>query len=268
MKGTYRERLATLTEARGNLCVGIDPMPSVLDAWEAPHTVAGLEQVARGIVEELGERVAVYKPQAAFFEPYGSAGIAVLERVLADIRDVGSLSILDVKRGDIGSSLSGYAQAYLAPDAPLRADAITLSPYLGVDALLPAFKLAKETRRGVYVLARTSNPEGGELQTAVTGAGRSVAQSVLDRMTALNEDFDGLIGAVLGATHRDLGCDPESFNGSILAPGLGAQGATLAGLAETFGNAIPYVLPTASRQVIGQGRSALTLRFDSLLSQS
>lgn len=265
---TYRERLARLTGERGNLCVGIDPMPSVLDAWEAPHDVSGLERVARGIVDELGAQVAVYKPQAAFFEPYGAAGVAVLEKVLTDIREAGSLSILDVKRGDIGSSLTGYAEAFLTDGAPLSADAITVSPYLGVGALAPAFELARANRRGVYVLARTSNPEGERIQTAQTASGVTVAQQVLDEITELNASYDGLIGAVLGATHRDLGCDPSGFTGSILAPGIGAQGASLSDLASTFGDAIPYVLPTASRQVIGGARDVLHVRLASLLSRS
>ncbi len=262
---TFRERLAAACEARGALCVGIDPMPSVLDAWGASHDVAGLERVARGVVEELGERAAVFKPQSAFFEPFGSRGIAVLEQVLADIRDAGALSILDVKRGDIGSSMRGYAEAYLADGAPLAADAITVSPYLGVGALAPAFELARDHRRGVYVLARTSNPDGGAIQTATVGHGGSVAQHVIDELTRLNTTLDGLAGVVLGATQRDLGADPTRFNGSILAPGIGAQGATMGDLATVFGAALPLVLPTSSRQVIGGGRDELAARFAQLV---
>ena len=110
---TYATRLTQATADRGRLCVGIDPMPSVLDAWGLSRDVAGLEACARGIVEALGDRVAVFKPQSAFFEAYGSAGVAVLERLLRDIRAAGALSLLDVKRGDIGSSMAGYAAAHL-----------------------------------------------------------------------------------------------------------------------------------------------------------
>lgn len=260
---SYRSRLEAAVGARGNACVGIDPMPSVLDAWGASHDAAGVETVARGIVEVLGEHVAVFKPQSAFFEPYGAAGIRVLERVLADIADAGALSILDVKRGDIGSSMRGYAEAYLIDDAPLAADAITVSPYLGVGALSPAFELAHRYNRGIYVLARTSNPDGGTIQTAHTPEG-SVAQHVLDVLTELNSSLDGLLGAVLGATQTELGCDPSRFNGSILAPGIGAQGATIAGLESVFGAAYSSVLPTASRQVIGGGSKELMARFANL----
>ena len=115
---TYAKRLAGNTAERGNLCVGIDPMPSVLAAWGLEPGVRGLEKCSRGIVEELGERIAVFKPQSAFFEAHGSRGIAVLERVLADIRDAGALSLLDVKRGDIGSSMAGYADAISTMNLP------------------------------------------------------------------------------------------------------------------------------------------------------
>lgn len=264
---TYRARLAAAVAARGSLCVGIDPMPSVLAAWDVEPDVRGLETVSRGIVEVLGEHAAVFKPQSAFFEPYGSAGIAVLERVLDDVRQAGAISILDVKRGDIGSSMGGYAEAYLHPGSPLSADAITVSPYLGVDALAPAFELARTHGRGVYVLARTSNPEGGRIQTASTDAGTTVAQHVLDEITALNPGHDLLIGAVLGATHAELGCDPGGFNGSILAPGIGAQGAGTDDLRRIFAKVLPNVLPNASRAVIGGGAEELFSRFDALASR-
>ncbi len=146
---SYRNRLDTLLGSRGRLCVGIDPMPKVLEAWDLPNTAVGVERCAREIVRILGDKVAVFKPQSAFFEAHGSAGIVALERTLADIRQAGALSILDVKRGDIGSSMAGYAAAYLSEDSPLRADAITVSPYLGVDALAPARDLAERTGRGV-----------------------------------------------------------------------------------------------------------------------
>ncbi|WP_320060592.1 orotidine-5'-phosphate decarboxylase [Tessaracoccus defluvii] len=145
---TYATRLTQATADRGRLCVGIDPMPSVLDAWGLSRDVAGLEACARGIVEALGDRVAVFKPQSAFFEAYGSAGVAVLERLLRDIRAAGALSLLDVKRGDIGSSMAGYAAAHLGEGAPLWADAITVSPYLGVGALRPAIDAAVAGDRG------------------------------------------------------------------------------------------------------------------------
>ena len=222
---------------------------------------------ARGIVEELGELVAVFKPQSAFFEAFGSKGVAVLERVLADIRGAGALSILDVKRGDIGSSMAGYAAAHLGEGAPLWSDAITVSPYLGVGALQPAIDAAVAGGQGLYVLARTSNPEGAPVQLARAGTG-SVAQHVVDTVTEINETADLAVGLVVGATHADLGCDLSAFNASILVPGIGAQGGTVEGLADVFGAALRLVLPTASREIIGSGHQRLRERTLTLIKST
>ncbi len=256
---SYARRLAAAIADRGRLCVGIDPMPSVLAAWGLEATIAGLETCARTIVAELGQQVAVFKPQSAFFEAFGSQGIAVLERVLADIRDAGALSVLDVKRGDIGSSMAGYAAAYLQ-EGPLAADAITLSPYLGVGALAPAIEKAVANGKGVYVLARTSNPESSAIQT-------HTAQLVIDEIEEHNPSWDYAVGLVVGATHTDLGCDVSTFNASILAPGIGAQGGTVEGLKSSFGAAVNHVLPSVSREVIGAGGGALSSRTARLLDQ-
>lgn len=263
---TYATRLAQATADRGRLCVGIDPMPSVLDAWGLPRDVSGLEACARGIAEALGGRVAVFKPQSAFFEAYGSAGVAVLERLLRDIRDSGALSLLDVKRGDIGSSMAGYAAAHLGDGAPLWADAITVSPYLGVGALRPAIDAAVAGRQGLYVLARTSNPEGAPVQLARSADGRSVAQTVADAVAELNPSADFAVGLVTGGTHESLGVDLSGFNGSLLVPGIGAQGGTIESLPSIFGPATSHVLPTASREVIGHGAGELLPRFERLVA--
>lgn len=264
---TYAASLAAATAERGRLCVGIDPMPSVLDAWGLPHDLSGLERCARGIVAVLGGRVAVFKPQSAFFEAFGSRGVAVLERVLGDIRDAGALSILDVKRGDIGSSMAGYASAFLGDDAPTRADAITVSPYLGVGALRPAIDAAVAGGQGLYVLARTSNPDGAPIQLARSGD-VSVAQHVVNTVAGLNPAADHAVGLVVGGTHAELGCSLDHFNASILVPGIGAQGGTIEGLRSTFGPALGHVLPTASREVIGAGEAALAGRLERLLEST
>ncbi|MEL4356858.1 MULTISPECIES: orotidine-5'-phosphate decarboxylase [unclassified Luteococcus] len=258
---TYAERLKSLTEQRGALCVGIDPHPQILAAWGLDDDVRGLETCARTMVEALGPEVAVFKPQSAFYEVHGSAGIAVLERVLADIRDAGALSILDVKRGDIGSTMAGYARAYLTDESPLRADAITLSPYLGFESLRPAIDLAHQHGRGLYLLARTSNPEGGDVQLATASAGGSVAQLIVDQAAAENQaSGQYALGLVVGGTHADPGCDVSAFNGSILVPGIGAQGGTIEGLREIFGDAVGKLLPSASRQVMRGGPGVDGLR--------
>ncbi|HHW82818.1 MAG TPA: orotidine-5'-phosphate decarboxylase, partial [Actinomycetales bacterium] len=162
----FGARLYAAMRERGPLCVGIDPHASLLDAWGLPDTPEGLREFSLTVVDQLGGIVPALKPQSAFFERHGSAGVAVLEEVLAAARDAGVATILDVKRGDIGSTMSGYAEAYLRPGAPLEADSITLSPYLGPGSLDPAVRLAREHGKGVFVLALTSNPEGASVQHA------------------------------------------------------------------------------------------------------
>jgi orotidine-5'-phosphate decarboxylase len=237
----------------------------LLRDWGLGDDVAGLERFALGAVEALAPEVALVKPQSAFFERHGARGIRVLEQVLVAARDAGALVLLDVKRGDIGSTMAGYAAAYLSDGAPLAADAITVSPYLGVGALDPAFELAGRTGRGVFVLALTSNPEGADVQAAVTGAGSTgagstVAQSVVDAVAARNAGHVGDFGVVVGATTAAGALRFEALNGPILAPGIGAQGACLMDLPEVFGAAVRHVLPTTSRDLLRYGPEPASLR--------
>ena len=258
---SYGERLVNALRQRGPLCVGIDPHPGILTSWDLPVNPTGLERCARGMVEALGELVPVFKPQSAFFEAYGAAGVAVLERTLTDIAAVGALSLLDVKRGDIGSTMAAYAAAYLTDGSTLAADAITLSPYLGFGSLEDAIELAIAQGRGVYVLALTSNPEGPEIQHATTADGRTVGQLVIDRAASHNSGPGlGSVGVVIGATIAAPGVDLSRLNGSILAPGLGAQGATASDLGTVFGTALANVLPSMSREVMNAGPAPAALR--------
>ncbi|WP_341728742.1 orotidine-5'-phosphate decarboxylase [Brooklawnia sp.] len=260
MTAAYRTRLAELTAARGNLCVGVDPHEPLVRAWGFDYDLEGLERVSRGLIEAVGDQVAVFKPQAAFFECFGAAGMQVLARVLADIARAGALSILDVKRGDIGSTMGAYARAYLSGDTDLSADAITVSPFLGFGSLAPAVELAHQTGRGLYVLCRTSNPEGGDVQQAVRG-GRSVAQQIADAARAANAaSGQDAVGLVIGGTLRQLELDLHGFSGSILVPGIGAQGGTMEALESLFGVAAAHVLPSASREVMKAGPQPEALR--------
>ncbi|MFT3969719.1 MAG: orotidine-5'-phosphate decarboxylase [Micropruina sp.] len=268
---SYQQRLDAVVARRGALCVGIDPHPGLLTAWGLSVDATGVEAFSRRVVEAVGTEVAVFKPQSAFFEIHGSAGIAVLERTLADISGAGALSILDVKRGDIGSTMDAYAEAYLADGSPLAADALTVSPYLGFGSLQPAFDRAHRYGRGVYVLARTSNPEGGQVQLAAGQTGQNVAQEIIEAAARLNEaSGQSAIGLVVGGTHSDLGCDVSSFNGSILVPGIGFQGGRIDDLPALFGDALRHVLPAVSRDVLGAGPDAAALadRVRALLSGS
>ena len=183
---TFGDRLHAAVAARGPLCAGIDPHAGLLEAWGLTDDVAGLEAFALGATEAIAPHVAVVKPQSAFFERFGSRGVAVLERVIATAREAGAQVLLDVKRGDIGSTSQAYADAYLDPASPLAADAITASPYLGFGSLTPMIETARRHGAGVFVLALTSNPEGPEVQHATGPSGRTVAGTVLDHLRALN----------------------------------------------------------------------------------
>ena len=250
---TYWRRLQGLMVERGPLCVAVDPHPSILQAWELPVSAAGAERCARHLVDVLGQNVAAFKPQSAFFERYGSAGIAALERVVADIRASGAICILDVKRSDIGSTMEAYADAYLADGAPLAADAITVSPFLGFGSLQPVFERAHRFERGVYVLTRTSNPEGAQVQLAFRDES-SVAQHIIDEAARVNrESRQRAIGLVVGGTHKTLGCDLDGFTGSILVPGIGAQGGRMEDLSALFGTAVDQVLVAVGRDILAAG---------------
>lgn len=283
---SFGARLRVAMDELGPLCAGIDPHPGLLAHWGLNESVQGLETFAMTCVEAFAGTVAVVKPQSAFFERFGSAGIAVLERTLTGLREAGTLSVLDVKRGDIGSTMTAYALAYLSDDSPLRADAITVSPFLGFGSLRPALDLARESGRGVFVLALTSNPEGPGVQHA-TLDGRSVAGSIVDGVTRQNaindagnaDDADdagnagnadgsarvlGSVGMVIGATVGDavrrLGLDLAGANAPLLAPGVGAQGATTADLRTVFGAAMGNVLASSSREILGAGPQGVALK--------
>jgi orotidine-5'-phosphate decarboxylase len=169
---------------------------------------------------------------------------------------------MDAKRGDIGSTMAGYAEAYLSKDAPLFSDALTVSPYLGYGSLSPAVALARESGAGLFVLALTSNPEGPEVQHAVRGDGRTVGATMLAHLAAENagEEPLGSFGAVVGATVGDLSSYDLDINGPLLAPGVGAQGATAADLPTVFGAAVRNVVPNVSRGVLRHGPDVGALR--------
>ena len=258
----FGARLARAVAERGPLCVGIDPHPGLLDAWGLTRDVAGVERFALTVVEALADRVAVLKPQSAFFERYGSRGVAVLERVIADARAAGALVLNDVKRGDIGSTVEAYAAAYLDPASPLCGDAMTASPYLGFGSLTPLLETALAHGNGVFVLGLTSNPEGPQVQHAVAADGRTVAQTVLDAVAEANAGFGpcGPVGVVVGATVGETGHDLSRVGGPFLAPGLGAQGAGADDLRAVFGRARRWVLPSVSREVLRAGPDGASLR--------
>jgi orotidine-5'-phosphate decarboxylase len=261
MTTTFGERVHAAMAERGQFCVGIDPHASLLHDWGLADDPAGLETFALTVVEAVAPHCSVVKPQSAFYERHGSRGVAVLERVIAESRAAGAQVLLDVKRGDIGSTSQAYADAYLDRSSPLAADAITASPFLGFGSLDPMVATARRHGAGVFVLALTSNKEGPEVQHAVGAGGSSVAGIVLDRLRALNAGADplGSFGAVVGATIADPGED-LAIHGPLLAPGYGEQGGGPADVRRIFGASAAHVLASSSRGVLrlGPDRAAMT----------
>jgi orotidine-5'-phosphate decarboxylase len=257
---TFGARLHAAMRDRGALCAGIDPHPSLLAAWGLGDDVAGLERFAGTCVEAWGSRLAVLKPQSAFFERMGSGGIAVLERLIADARSAGALVLLDAKRGDLGSTMKGYADAYLEQSSPLAVDAITVNPYLGFESLRPMLDAAAENAAGVFVVALTSNPEGAQFQHAATAHG-TVAGEVLAAVRAENEGAVplGSVGAVVGANLARLDEDVD-VNGPLLAPGYGVQGGSAETMRRLFGSTYPNVLASTSRGLLTSGPTVKGLR--------
>lgn len=264
---SFGARLRTLVDRLGPLCVGIDPHAALLASWGLSDDASGLDSFAMTVVEALGDQVAVLKPQSAFFERHGSRGIAVLERCVAAARDAGALVLLDAKRGDIGSTMAAYAD-YLDPTHPLCVDAMTVSPFLGFGALDPAIEAAQRHGGGLFVLARTSNPEGGTVQLATSpGEGNrsatSVAQQIVDSIAEINSAVapDGSIGVVVGATLPTLDVDLSGLGGPVLIPGLGAQGGEPAHVRRLFAGHSGVLLPSSSRDVLAAGPDVESLRM-------
>ncbi len=274
----FGERLHGAIEQRGRLCVGIDPHGALLDAWGLPRDARGVREFGLRVVDAAAGRVAVVKPQVAFFEVHGSAGFAALEDVMAAARQAGLIVLADAKRGDIGTTMDAYAAAWLTVGAPLEADAVTVSPFLGVGALRSTFELARDAGKGVFVLAATSNPEGAFIQQAVPQsvsidedgehAAATVAADIVSEVSMFNRSVGGPLGdfgLVIGAT-----VDPAAYAlpdvidppAPILAPGFGAQGARLGQLASLFGAQAPYVLASASRSILRHGPDGLVPAID------
>ncbi len=260
----FGARLAAVLEDRGPLCLGIDPHPFLLDQWGLPDSALGVRDFSLRAVEAAGDAIGIVKPQVAFFERHGSAGYAALEEVIGVARAAGLLVIADAKRGDIGSTVDAYGEAWLTPDAPLESDAMTLVAYQGVESLAGPLARARENGKGVFVLAATSNPEARATQTAVLvegGESRSVAAAIVAEVAGHNPaDRLGDVGVVIGATvgmgdfgiaHQDLEHTP------ILAPGFGEQGASLSDIRSLFGVVSGNVIANVGRGLLRMGPDGL-----------
>jgi orotidine-5'-phosphate decarboxylase len=256
---SFASRVAKAVAISGPLCAGIDPSESLLDQWGLEPDAGGLARFGLACVEAFAGVVPVIKPQVAFFERRGSAGLAALEAVITEARAAGLLVIADVKRGDIGNTMVAYAGAWLDPDSPLGVDALTAVPYLGLGSLQPLFERAALDGRGVIVVVRSSNPEGRVLQEARTDGGRgpAVEDMLLAQIAETNQAGlvpPGTVGAVVGATLEPSAFRLPELGGVILAPGVGAQGAGPTEVGRLFAGCPPgSVLASVSRSVLGAG---------------
>jgi orotidine-5'-phosphate decarboxylase len=261
---SFGGRVAEAVGRLGPLCAGIDPSAALLEAWGLPDDASGLRSFCGICVDAFGGVVPVIKPQVAFFERHGSAGMAALEGLLVEAREAGLLVLADAKRGDIDTTAAAYADAWLGDGSTLAADAVTVHPYLGLAALAPLIALAGRTGRGVIVVTRSSNPEGRLIQEAVTSSGDSVEESLLAEIAAWNASPEiptGTVGAVVGATLEPSVFPLSQLGGVILAPGLGAQGAQPSQIAERFGECVPgSVIASTSRALLATGPKAAELR--------
>lgn len=275
LPSSFGVRLADAFVAYGQLCVGIDPHAALLEQWGLADDVSGLESFAKTVIDETAGRIGIIKPQVSFFERFGSKGFAVLEEACERAAEAGLLVIMDVKRGDIGSTMDGYFDAWLGQSAPFICDAVTVSPYLGFDSLKPFMAGATERGKGVFVLAATSNPKAAPLQQAVLADETTVAASVwnglgtVNGITALPGQSIGSFGAVLGATLNlarfglaSVTNTAQAVATPILAPGFGAQGARLADAGRLFGVAAHQTIASVSRSVLEAGPLGLDTAID------
>jgi orotidine-5'-phosphate decarboxylase len=260
---SFGQRLLNTFEQKGQLCIGIDPSIDQLRSWGLPISAEGAKSFSFSMLDAAQDNSGIVKFQVGFFEQFGPEGFSHLSELLADAKTRDLVVIADAKRGDIGSTMSGYATAWLSREAAFACDALTVSPYLGSDSLAETANVALENDRGLFVLAATSNPEAPTLQSAMRD-GRTVARSVLDFADRYSGAGLGSIGVVVGATVNDvdLGLD---FSGSlkipVLVPGFGAQGASLMEARSLLSGYANTAICNVSRLVAGTSLDGLSSRI-------
>jgi orotidine-5'-phosphate decarboxylase len=264
MDDAFAVRFAAVRSDLGPLVWGLDPSGPLLEEWGLGDTADGLDRFADIVLEAAAGTVGLIKPQSAFFERHGWRGIRSLSRLIAEARAIGLLVVLDVKRGDVGSTNDAYAEAFLGKGAPLEVDAMTVHPYLGLGAMAAFVARAHDAGSCLLVVTRSSNPEGRSIQAAVDDTGRSVEARLLSEIAILNADLAsghiGPIGAVVSPTHLAPDLDLVATCGLFLAPGVGRQGATSADVARVFATCPDRVMPSASRSLLLEGPDVARLR--------
>ncbi|WP_273790935.1 orotidine-5'-phosphate decarboxylase [Bartonella sp. CM31XJBT] len=255
-------------EIYGPLCIGFDPSHKVLQSWNLSCDYKGLKDFCDILLTAVMGKVGMIKPQAAFFELYGVEGLQILKELIENAQAQGLLVLVDTKRGDIGSTAEAYGKAWLGPSSAFKADAITVNPFLGFDALIPLIKVAEETGAGVFVVVQSSNPEGKQIRNALIGD-QTVSAHLAQRIFEYNSQsssqyhYIGPIGAVIGAT---LGSEAKDTieqlkNSLFLVPGIGAQGGTITQLTQQFPQRLwQNVIPSVSRSITDAGRNSVDLK--------
>ncbi len=263
---SFGERLVKTFASSGQLCVGMDPSLDQLKKWGLPERAAGAEQFCIQIIDNCVGEIGLLKPQVSFFEQFGSEGFAALERVLVRASEAGLIVIADAKRGDIGTTMDGYARAWLSTEGPFVADAVTVSPYLGAESLDSTIAIASRNSKGVFILAATSNPEGKVLQSSVSENQRSIASNVASYAASFNKESLGSVGLVIGAQANliDMAIETKKLiHTPILVPGFGAQGAKLSNARSILGELADVAVFSVSRSVAGESPVGLRERVQS-----
>lgn len=237
----FGDRLAEACEAKqSHVCVGLDPrwgnLPSAItegiDPANPAASAGAIQCYCQEVIDAVAPHTAIVKPQAAFFELLGPDGMQALAGIIQHAQRAGLLVLLDGKRGDIGSTAEGYAEAYLNPNGPWKCDALTVNPFLGEDTWQPFVKAARENGTGIFVLVKTSNPGSGFIQDLkcddATIYSRIAAEVQRHASDSQGHSSFGSVGAVVGATYPEQLAQlrEQMANAWILIPGFGAQGGT------------------------------------------
>lgn len=274
---SFGDRLQNAFTDFGHLCVGIDPHEWILEQWGLPNSPAGAQEFALRILDLSSECVGLYKVQVAFYERFGSKGIFALEEVISAIRSTGALVIADGKRGDISSTMSGYAKAWLCRDSRLFSDALTVSPYVGLGSFKGSIDIARQNGAGLFFLAATSEMHAFPIQSAILqdrqgtfgeSSGSILSCSDITVASYIFESIGTLVGnssdcssfgVVLSATSDllslGIGCNLSEFSRvmPILAPGFGYQGVELKDSRKRFGSLISNLIISESRSLLASG---------------
>ncbi|WP_019224078.1 orotidine-5'-phosphate decarboxylase [Bartonella rattaustraliani] len=255
-------------EIYGPLCLGFDPSHKVLQSWNLSCDDKGLRDFCDILLTAAVGNVGIIKPQVAFFELYGVEGLQVLKELIENAQKQGLLVIADAKRGDIGSTVEAYGQAWLGSNSAFKADAITVNAFLGFEALLPLIKTAEDTETAVFVVVQSSNPEGKDIQNARIGdqtLSVYLAQHIdnYNRQSLGTQHSVGPIGAVVGVTLGEQAKHTieQLKNSLFLVPGIGAQGGTITQLTQQFPQSLwQNIIPSISRSVTDAGPDIVALK--------